>query len=425
MLMRRRGRFIVIAVMASALTVAVRVRADEIGLNADQLVELAVEVNPQVRSARARWESARHQILQNYAPADPQLAYSNVDSRRGIGDAGLHSHQITQSFQFPGKALLQADNAKRSAEIARLSYDAVIRDLRAAIETGYYQVLLDGALADVNSENIANLKQVLQVTQVAYSANQVTQTDFISAEFDLAQAQQFQRQFQVARANDETNLNQLLYRQPDSPLNLDRTLKLGRLNVTLAAAVETASHVRQEILQAALSERNSNTALELAKLEYLPDYSLGYTFDYYLERSAAPSPGATQDHSFSIGFNLPVFFWIKQREDVKSAAYDLEAARDDVKSINSQTAAGVTQLYRSAQLAYETAQLYSNSLIPLARQNFQVALIAYQSGKVDFVTLSTALRRSYDARVNYLQAANRFLAGRVALEQAIGAPLPK
>jgi len=32
----------------------------------------------------------------------------------------------------------------------------------------------------------------------------------------------------------------------------------------------------------------------------------------------------------------------------------------------------------------------------LARQNFRVALTAYQSGKIDFVTLSSVIRRNYD-----------------------------
>ena len=37
-----------------------------------------------------------------------------------------------------------------------------------------------------------------------------------------------------------------------------------------------------------------------------------------------------------------------------------------------------------AQLAYESAQLYKGSLIPLANQEFRVALTAYQSQKIDF-----------------------------------------
>lgn len=421
-----RSRAMVAAVALLLAFVPGRARAQALG--AEQLVQIAVEANPAVRAARARWDAAQHQVLQNYAPADPQFTYINEDSPKGIGHAAVHSHQVTESFQFPGKAILQADIAKRNAQIARLSYEAAMRDLRAAVETAYYQVVLDNALIAVNAENISNLKQVLKVTQVAYSASRVTQTDFISSEFDLAQAQQLQLQNQTAKANDETALNQLLNRPPGSPLELDQALKLAPLKVQAATLAEMAARVRQEILQTALAERNSDTALELAKLEYAPDYTVGYTFDYYLIPNFAPSaPGAsaTQDHSFSIGFNLPVFFWIKQREDVRSAGYDLQAARADLTSIHTRTAALVTQLYRSAQLAYQTSQLYQGSLVPLARQDFSVALIAYQSSKVDFVTLSGALRRSYDARVNYLTAANHFLAGKVALEQAIGAPLPQ
>jgi outer membrane protein TolC len=85
----------------------------------------------------------------------------------------------------------------------------------------------------------------------------------------------------------------------------------------------------------------------------------------------------------------------------------------------------VTQLYRSAQFAYEATQLYKGSLIPLANQDFLVALTAYQSQKIDFLALSTALQASYSTRAAYLQSANQFLAGRVALEQAIGTPLPQ
>jgi len=163
--------------------------------------------------------------------------------------------------------------------------------------------------------------------------------------------------------------------------------------------------------------------LELAKLEYAPDYTIGYTFDNYLLASGAPSPNRLQDHGLSINFNIPLFFWLKQEEDVKRANFDLEAARDDANSIRSQTAAGVTNLYRTAQLAYQTATLYRDSLIPLARQDFQVAVVAYESGKIDFIALASTLRRSYDSHVAYLQAANQFLASRVALEHAIGEPL--
>jgi len=397
--------------------------AGEQPLSVEQLVEVAIEVNPQVKATKEQWDAAQHQILQNYAPADPTFTYGNLESSKDF-NAAVHAHSFSESFQFPGKALLQADEAKRTAAIAGLTYEAAIRDLRAGVETAYYQVLLDEALIGINAENIANLKQVLHVTQIQYTANQATQADLIGAEFALAQAQLQQRQYQTNRSNDRVGLNQLLDRRPASRLNLDEKIRLKRLEFPLDKVVETATHTRQEILEAALAEKNSTTALKLAEMEYLPDYTVGYEFDYILQPGAQPLPTVTQGNTFSIGFNLPIFLWIHQREDVHSAQHSLQAARYGMNSVLSQTEATVTQLYQSAQFAYESAQEYSGSLIPLADKNFKVSLVAYQAGKVDFLTLSSALQSAYAARIAYLQNANQFLAGKVALEQAMGTPLP-
>jgi outer membrane protein, heavy metal efflux system len=398
--------------------------AAEQPLTVGQLVEVAIEVNPQVRATKEQWDAAQHQILQNYAPADPIFTYGQLDSSNDF-NAATHSHGLTASFQFPGEALLQADQARRTAEIARLTYEAAVRDLRAGVETAYYQVLLDEALIGINAENIVNLKQVVNVTQVQYTGGQAAQSDLIGAELALEQAQLQQRQYQTNRLNDRVGLNQLLYRKPGSPLELDQKIQLKPLEIRLDKAVDTATHARQEILEAALTEKNSTTALTLAEMEYLPNYQLGGEYDLLLQPGNRPLPNVHQGWTFTVGFNIPVFFWIHQREDVRSAQHSLEAARYSMNSVLSQTEATVTQLYQSAQFAYESAQIYRARLIPLADKNFKVSLVAYQAGKVDFLTLSSALQSAYAARITYLQNANSFFAGEVALEQAMGVSFQK
>jgi len=417
------GGALMLAIAAIALAASLA-RAADAPLSESQLVEIAIEANPQVKSARYRWDSTVHSIKQTVAPNDPVFTYTNSDSPKNpLGRASLREFNFTETFQFPGKALHQRDQAEFAAEIAHLILAATVRDVRAATETGYFQLVLDQALSDVNAENVQNLDQVVRVTETAYSGSAVPQTDVISAEFNLAVARQLQRQYLTAVQNDETALNLQLYRPVGEPLVVDRTLKLEALNYPLDALTDRAYTVRQEILEAALAERNANTALYLAKMEYLPDFTAGVQYDDYLVPSFAPKPSQTRDWVGIVGFNLPVFFWLRQDEDVARAKANLAAARSDQALIKIQTAAAVATLYRSAQYAYETAILYRDSLIPLARQNFRVALTAYQSGKIDFVTLSTVLQSEYAARVNYLQAANQFLAGEVSLEQAIGAPL--
>ncbi len=400
--------------------------AAESGLTVSQLVQMALQANPQVRAARARWYAATHNIKQNYAPADPVFTFYNADSPHNpfFVKPTLQSYQVLQPLQFPGKGLLQAKVASRTADIALLMYQATARDVRAQVQTGCYQLLLDAALISVVQENVINLNQVLNVAQVAYAANRVTQTDFVTAEFDLATAQQLERQLELNRANDQTALNQLLYRRPDEPIRLQGELQAVAIERNLDQLIGLAKASRQELLEAALAQQNADTALTLAKLEYAPDYVLGYTFDHYLLATAGPAPTFLQDHTIALGLNVPIFFWLKQREDNTRAVYELDAAREDLNSVVNQTAAQVTALYRQAQFAYTTAKLYRNTLIPLARQAFAVALISYEGGKVDFVTLINTFRQQSDSKVAYLQAVNQVLAQRIALEQAIGRPLP-
>ena len=400
------------------------VLASESPLTVDEAVQMAVSANPQVRSSRARWDSAVHSIKPNYAPADPSVSVFNLDSpTNGFTNAASQSFQLNQPLQFPGKGYLQGENARRVADIARLAYEATVRDVRAQAESAFYQIQLDQALNQVATENREHLRRVLHVAEVAYAANRVTQADFVSAEFELAAAEQQQRQLQVAEANDRTTLNQILARPIAERVELDSHIELHPLSARLDDLVNQAGRVRQEILQAALSAQNAESALMLAKLEYAPDFSVGYIFDRFLQPSAPPVAGQTETHGVSLSLTVPLFFWLKQREDVTRASSDLEAARADVSTVQAQTAALVTTLFRQAHLTYETAQLYRDSLTPLAQQGFEVALVAYEGGKVDFVTLATALRQRNDARVAYLQAANQFLAQRVALEQAVGQPL--
>ena len=418
--MPRKVLLAIILVLGS-IAVANRSQAEVITLA--QATQQAQTLNPQVRAARYRWESAKHQIIQNYTPADPQFSFTDFDSWRGfLAGSGEHNITVTQALQFPGKGLLQGRNARRTAEIARLTYAAAVRDVRAQAQTAYYQIQLDLALNDLIAENVTNLERVLNVTNIAYTANLATQGDFINAKFALEAAREQLRQQAVTIANDKTALNILMDRRPDEPLQVDPKFDLASFETTLDQAIDRAVSSRQEILQAALAEQNQDTAVTLAQLEYAPDYFVGFGLDHWLIASFAPEPTHTQDWNFLVGFNLPIFFWAKN-QDIRRARSDLDAAREDLHSVRIQTAGMVTTLYRQIVRSRQTALLYHGTLIPLAHQAFEVMLVAYQSSKTDFTTLINTFKQLSDSRSTYLQAVNQLLAGKVALEQAAGGSL--
>jgi hypothetical protein len=76
------------------------------GVGRDHVTGAAVaearRVNPQVRGARFRWESAKHQIIQNYTPSDPQFSFTDSDSWRGfLAGSGAHNVTVMQTLQLP------------------------------------------------------------------------------------------------------------------------------------------------------------------------------------------------------------------------------------------------------------------------------------------------------------------------------------
>lgn len=270
------------------------------------------------------------------------------------------------------------------------------------------------------SETIENLQRVKSALKVDGAPEHSA-----SVSSDLADATRRRRRFEIDRADDKTRLNELLNRRPDEPLIVEPTLDLQPLRARVDELVERAWSKRQEILQVALQEQNAETALALAKLEYAPDYAIGYSFNHYILQSDAPAPNLTQTHSVWISFNLPLFFWAKQNEDIKRARFDLEAAHEALSGIRNQTAGDVTILFRDTEFDYENAISYRDDVVPQALRAFEEALVSYRNRKGEFATLSHLRRQLHVVRASYIEAVNSFIANRIALEQEIGEPLRK
>ncbi len=409
--------FVVALLTLLASMVTNRAAAAPMGI--EQVVEMAMQLSPQVRAARARWESAQHSILQNYAPEDPFVAFSSLDSpTNGFTSASERSFEASAAFQFPGKAILQADIAKRSAEMARLNYEAVVRDIRSNAATAFYQLSLDEALAGRVQTTISDLKEVAGAT----NQNQ-PKADAEAVAAQITEEQQNIRRLDRARADDGIRLNTLLRRSADEPIEIDATLAVEPIQERAEDLTDRAWRKRQEILQLALTCENAETALQLAKLQYAPDYSIGYAFNHYVLAAAAPAPNLTQTHNVWIGFNLPLFFWMKQKEDVVRAGYDLEAAREDLDGLRINTAAGVALLYRHAQFDYEEALMYRDTIVPSREEVFHNALAAYRKNGEYLAELVQVRVQLREAHSSFLQAASRLMQDRIALEQEIGGPL--
>jgi outer membrane protein, heavy metal efflux system len=75
--------------------------------------------------------------------------------------------------------------------------------------------------------------------------------------------------------------------------------------------------------------------------------------------------------------------------------------------------------------AQERIQLYTTTVIPQARQTLQSTSDAYQSGKIDFLSLIDAHHLVRFSEQDYHMAVMNLLTGEAELEKAVGLPLSK
>src|SRR5262249_18643431 len=158
-------------------------------------------------------------------------------------------------------------------------------DVRLNAAAGFYQLALDMALRDRLTQSITDLWKM-----TAAAGPNMPKADSQAVGAEGAQEQQNLQRLKLACVDDEIRLHTILHRPPGQLIQIDGRLESPQVRDPIDDLVIRAWKQRLEILETALAEENAETALKLAKLQYAPDFAIGYSFNHYLLTTAAPAP---------------------------------------------------------------------------------------------------------------------------------------
>src|SRR4030067_1836699 len=89
-------------------------------LNVDQLVDEALQNNPEIAAVKIKWEVFKEKIPQSYALEDPMFGFGIVNLPTNFSfkeeDMTMKEFSISQKFPFPGKRPLMKEMASKEAE---------------------------------------------------------------------------------------------------------------------------------------------------------------------------------------------------------------------------------------------------------------------------------------------------------------------
>lgn len=389
----------------------------------DSLIEEAIKSNPEIQRAYNDWKASEYKITQVRSLPDPMARYGffgeSIETRVGPQE---HKFGLSQKIPFPSKLITKGKSQIKTAEILKEEYEAVKREIIKAVKFTYYDIFwVDTAIRVTRGEK-AILENLERVAKRKYESKLAPQQDVVKAQVEISKLIDKLFVLKENRSSLVAQMNTILNRTRKTPFAGVANIKVGHFPYDLDLLREMADDSRQDLQKARLSIEKAEHEKYLAKLDYVPDFTFGFDYNWVGGgRTTRPNDG---DNAWlgTISINIPLWFH-KLGAKVKEKRATLKARKKNYENVRNIVDYEVENLYYKIASYRNIAELYRTALIPQTEQSFDAAKLGYESGEVDFLNWLDAERTLLQTRLSYYKSIVDYRKAVAHLEQVVGEDL--
>ena len=389
-------------------------------LQLQQLIDQALENNPEIKTMQRRFDMMRARIPQAKAPDEPMLSVGYMGNIAPFyvqrdDPSSSRSISISQDLPFPGKRSLRGKVASSDADAEWWAFEQTRRNVVAEVKDAYFDLYYLTKAIGVVTKTKTLLEQFTKIAEVRYSVGKGIQQDVLKAQVEFSKLIEQQTMLEQRKQLAEARLNSLLYREPESPVRTPEELRprdfpysLGQLNETAIANYPDLKAQRRKI-------EGAQYAIQLAKKEFYPDFSVGFT---YVNRPAMP-----EMYGLMVGIKLPIYYAQKQRPALTEATASFESEKRSLENKTTLLMFKIRDKYLAETTARRLLSLYSTTIVPQSSLSLESAIAGYQVGRVDFLTLLDNLVTLLNYELSYYEQLSNEEKAVAALEPLVGVTL--
>lgn len=394
------------------------------GATLASLVEAALAANPELTAMRREFDAARARVPQAKALPDPMVTFGNNTQGNPIPFSGLRGDfseiyvGASQDLPWFGIRRLRGQVASAEAEARFQEYAASVRRVTAEVKAAYYDFYnAERALAVLKRDGEI-LDKMAQVAEARYSVGKAQQVDAINARVEITDIIHRSGELEIRRETARAQLNNLLYRDPETPIGMLPVLRMSREPPPLDELVRLASENAPELAQQRRLIDASSKSLRLAEREAKsPEVGLNFT---YHNRPAFPDY-----YTYGVTIRLPLYAATKQRYGIEEQAANLAAARARLDSNDSLIRSRLSDARFRATTTARLIRLHEQGLLPQATLALESSLATYQVGQVEFLTVLTAVKRALDLELQYYELLTNYQRALAEIERYTGVELTR
>ena len=392
----------------------------------ESLVKEALQNNPEIKAARARWEASTKRPSQEGSLPDPivGIGWRNVSFDRitlNKEPMSMVLFTFEQYLPFPGKLYLREMVATEEAKAQEQMYEATLRRIMADLKEAYYNWFLVNMSIDITRKDKDLLEKFEEIAEAKYSVGEGIQQDVLKAQVEVSRFIEQLDLLNERKGIAEAKIRSILNREPDTPLGSPEEIKKSPFNLSIEDIYKLTEDNAPVLKAREKIINKEEKALKLAKKEYFPDFVLG----------AGPGVmgmlgGGTQGvWEARVGVKVPLYFWRKQRFGVQEAIANLKAAQEDHTSTKQDLFFNVKDQFLVAKTSDNLLKLYEGGIIPQATSSLESAIAGYQVGNIDFLTLLDNLLTLFNFELTYYTYLTNFQTALARIEEIIGTDLIK
>jgi cobalt-zinc-cadmium efflux system outer membrane protein len=404
-----------------------------------EYIILALQSNPDIRKAHQIARSKAQRIPQVTALPDPMLSTKTLPEpvRTAEGD-NFFILGVSQKLPVPGKLDRAGRVALEETRMAIAEWDKTRQRVIADVKRVYFQIYVLDRTIEITRDNQDLLKGLIDAVRGQVAAGTRRQEDLLRAQVELSNLESELIALRQKRTAAAAMLNALLNRDPTTRVPSPEAFAVRQTRLAVKALFEKAVRANPELARLERQIERDKQAVELAKLAYWPDFTLGFEWMDMEPRDAFRPPRNPQtgrrpvvsrmsedgsdNWAILFGFNLPIWF-DKIEGGIHEARARLAASMHEYVSAKNMVDFRIDDALANVEAQRELAELFDSTIIPQARQTYEVSRAGYMAGGTDFQYVIDNWRKWLLFTIQYHRAIGQLERSVADLEQAIGLSL--
>lgn len=385
----------------------------------DRAIELALQHNHSLLSARATIEESRaEEITANLRP-NPLLSW-DAQFLPFFTPSNFSSSYIDNSAQFDiGISYLIERGRKRQNRLAAARDQtaqtaASVLDNERSISANVAQQFIGALLANANLElarmDLDSFQNTVEISQVRYQAGDIGEGDLLKIKLQLLQFQMDLNSAQLAKVQALANLRALVgFESIPESYDVDGDLAYQPVRVNLDDLKLMALRDRADYRAAQLGVTAAQSQLSLAQAVGKRDLTAAVDYTHV---------GGVGAASFFFNIELPIF--TRNQGEIARARFGVNQAQESRSSSSETVLTDVTNAYENLRTNDEVVSLYNSGYLQQAQESRDISQYAYQRGAASLLDYLDSERSYRATQLAYRQTLASYMLALEQLRQAVG-----